>query len=91
MPFFKIRTKLNETLPYLQGSGSGIALEHVLDAVGRVNPGKVTATYVTGDRTKIIIDTDIAELITLWKYGTELEGQDGRCHAMICKLLNIKV
>ena len=87
--FFKIRTKLLETLPYLQNSGSGIALEHVLDAVGRINPSTVTVTKIDNDH--VSLQMDIAQLITLWSYGTELKGQDMRCHALICKLLNIKI
>lgn len=87
----KIKSKLLETVPYLKSYRSGIALEHVLDAIGRINPSKVTATYLGGDRSRVVIDSDIAELIALWKYGMDLKGQDGRCHAMICKLLNIKI
>ena len=90
MMFFKIRTKLLETVPYLKDAGSGIALEHVLDAIGRANPSKVTVT-MSSDRSKGIIDIDIAELISLWSFGTDLKGQDMRCHAKICKLLNIKI
>jgi hypothetical protein len=89
MPFFKIRTKLLETLPYLRQSGSGIALEHVLDAIGRINPSAVTVTKIDNDH--VSLRMDIAELITFWKYGVDLKGQDMRTHASICKLLDIKI
>lgn len=87
----KITSSLKETLGPEMASNGQYALEHVLDAVGKTNPSKVTATYVQDDRSKVIVDADIIELITLWKYGYNLQAQDMRAQAMICKLLSIKI
>ncbi|QDP67642.1 MAG: hypothetical protein Tp172MES00d2C118482111_36 [Prokaryotic dsDNA virus sp.] len=91
MPFFKIRSKLKELLSPEMASNGQFALEHVLDAIGKFDPSLVTATYLDGDRSKVVINADIAELITLWQYGYELKTQDMRVHALICKLLKLKV
>lgn len=91
MPFFKIRTKLKETLPPELASNGQYALEHILEAIARVDNSLLTAEYLPTDRSKIIINADLAELITLWKWGYDLKAQDGRVHAMICKLLKIKI
>jgi hypothetical protein len=91
MIYFKIRTKLKDTLGPEMATNGQYALEHILDAIGKVNPSAVTASYVPGDRTKAIVSSDIIELITLWSYGYDLKGQDMRAQAMICKLLDIKI
>jgi len=87
----KIILKLKEILGPEMATNGQYALEHVLDAIGKVNPSAVTASYVPGDRTKVIVRADIIELITLWSYGWELKDQDMRAQAMICKLLDIKI
>jgi len=87
----KIRAKLEATLSGEMATNGQYALEHILDAIGRVNPSAVTASYVPGDRTKAIVSSDIIELITLWSYGYDLKDQDMRAQAMICKLLDIKI
>lgn len=89
MLFFKLRSKILETLSPEMVTDSKISLEHVIEAVGRVNPLMVTATYLPDDRTKVIIEADIAELITLWSIGFELKAQSADTHALIAKLLKI--
>ena len=65
----KIILKLKEILGPEMASNGQYALEHILDAIGKVNPLAVTASYVPGDRTKAIVSSDTIELITLWRYG----------------------
>ena len=72
-------------------SNGQYALEHVLDAISKHDGSLLTGEYLQGDRTKMIINTDIAELIALWSFGYDLKAQDMRTQAMICKLLDIKI
>lgn len=89
MLFFKVRTKLKETLPADLASNGQYALEHVLEAIARVN-SSVLVVQRSSQENKVLIETNLAELITLWRWGYELKDQDGRTHAMIAKLLNIQ-
>lgn len=91
MPYFKIRTKLKELLGPEMASNGQYALEHVLDAFGNFDGSIMTGEYLPGDRSKMIINSDIAELLALWSFGYDLKAQDMRVYAMICKLLKITI
>ena len=91
MIYFKIRTKLKDTLGPEMATNGQYALEHVLDAIGKVNPSAVTWVRSQTNDSKMLVEADLIELITLWRYGWELKDQDMRAQAMICKLLDIKI
>ena len=87
----KIILKLKEILGPEMASNGQYALEHILDAIGRVNPSAVTCVRSQTNDSKMLVEADLIELITLWRYGWELKDQDMRAQAMICKLLDIKI